>query len=113
MVLIPKRHGCEHEWVADVGSDLFICRSFAGSASGSRRQRHGDVSTFHVKDKVEARRGGSRHWARAVVKYVHQNGKYDIKYDDDGERERYVPVEFIRPRTKRSRGSKKTGSKKS
>ena len=85
-------------------SGCFLRRQTSGHQTAETVD-HDDVSQFHVKDKVEARRTESRVWERGKIKYVHVNGRYDIAFDS-GERERYVPAEFVRARTKFSKQRK-------
>ena len=63
----------------------------SSSAKGSRSSKEFDVGT-----KIEARFGGRSRWFKGKITAKNRDGTYDILYND-GDRERRVKKELIRP----------------
>ena len=108
------------ELIDDSGRELhdisgYFLRRVSTDSDGDRRARKRRDSDewlqFQVRDKVEARRNGSRVWERGRIKYVHGNGRYDVEFES-GDRERYVSAESVRPRSKQSKKKPKKRSKR-
>jgi hypothetical protein len=55
-----------------------------------------EEARLKVGAKVEARFGGGARWFKGRVARAHDNGTFDVEYED-GDRESHVSAELIRP----------------
>ena len=78
----------------------------APSDRGSQAKSASDeAESLHVGDRVEAKFKGGSKWFSGKIVSVNRDGSYDVRYDD-GDEERRVPRDSIRPMTAPSdRGS--------
>ena len=60
-----------------------------------KNEENNDDDTLKEGDRVEVRYGGKKKWFLAKIASVHENGTFDVNYED-GDKERAVKSEFIR-----------------
>ena len=68
-----------------------LIRVIGGGSSSSSSS-----AKFYEGDAIEARFGGRDKWFKGKITSVNRDGTYDIRYDD-GDREKDVKTDLIRP----------------